>query len=91
METQTLIIVLVLGALAGWLGGLVFSGSGLGLVGNIIIGIAGGFLGYWLLPKLGIHINTGTGWLNYVLTAAIGAFVLLALLNIIFRGNSRNG
>lgn len=91
METKTLIIVLVLGALAGWLGGLVFKGSGLGLIGNIIVGIAGGFVGYWLLPKLGVQINTGTPWLNYVLTAAIGALVLLALLNIIFRGNSRNG
>ena len=87
MDAQTLIIVLVLGAVAGWLGGLVFKGSGLGLIGNIIVGIAGGFVGYWLLPKLGVHINTGTGWLNYVLTAGIGAVVLLAILNIIFRKN----
>ena len=82
-----IIITLILGALAGWLGGLVFKGSGLGLVGNIVVGIVGGFIGYWLLPKLGWNINTGTPWLNYVLTAGIGAVVLLALLNIIFRGN----
>jgi uncharacterized membrane protein YeaQ/YmgE (transglycosylase-associated protein family) len=88
METQSIIIILVLGAIAGWLGGLVFKGSGLGLIGNIIIGIAGGFIGYWLLPKLGLHINTGTAWLDYVLTAGIGAIVLLAVLNIIFRKNS---
>ena len=88
MDTQTLIIVLVLGAVAGWLGGLVFKGSGLGLIGNIIVGIAGGFVGYWLLPKLGLHINTGTSWINYVLTAGIGAVVLLAALNIIFRKNN---
>ncbi len=87
METQSIIIILVLGAIAGWLGGLVFKGSGLGLIGNIIVGIAGGFVGYWLLPKLGVNINTGTPWLNYVLTAGIGAVVLLALLNIIFRRN----
>ena len=87
MDTQTLIIILVLGAVAGWLGGLVFKGSGLGLIGNIIVGIAGGFIGYWLLPKLGLHIDTGKGWLNYILTAGIGAVVLLALLNIIFRRN----
>jgi uncharacterized membrane protein YeaQ/YmgE (transglycosylase-associated protein family) len=88
METQSIIIILVLGAIAGWLGGLVFKGSGLGLIGNIIIGIAGGFIGYWLLPKLSLHINTGTAWLDYVLTAGIGAIVLLAVLNIIFRKNS---
>ena len=88
MTTETIIIVLVLGAVAGWLGGQLFKGSGLGLIGNIIVGIVGGFIGYWLLPKLGLHINTGTGWLNYVLTAAIGAVVLLAALNIISRKNS---
>ena len=87
METQSILIILVLGALAGWLAGMVFQGGGLGLIGNILVGIVGGFIGYWLLPKLGVHINTGTGWLNYVLTAAIGAVVLLALINLIFGRN----
>ena len=84
METQSIIVILVLGALAGWLAGMVFQGGGLGLLGNIVVGIIGGFVVYWLLPKLGVHINTGTVWLNYVLTASIGAVVLLALINIIF-------
>lgn len=84
METQSILIILLLGALAGWLAGMVFQGGGLGLIGNIVVGIVGGFVGYWLLPKLGLNINTGTGWLNYVLTAAIGAVVLLALINLIF-------
>ena len=87
MEAQSIIIILLLGALAGWLGGFVFQGGGLGLLGNIVVGIIGGFIGYWLLPKLGVNINTGTPWLNYVLTAAIGAVVLLALINIIFGRN----
>ena len=87
MELQSIIIILVLGAVAGWLGGLVFKGSGLGLIGNIVVGILGGFIGYWLLPKIGVHINTGTPWVNYLITAGIGAVVLLALLNIIFRRN----
>lgn len=88
MTTESIIVILVLGAIAGWLGGQVFRGSGLGLIGNIVVGIAGGFIGYWVLPKLGLHINTGTGWLNYVLTAGIGAVILLAALNILFRKNS---
>jgi uncharacterized membrane protein YeaQ/YmgE (transglycosylase-associated protein family) len=83
MEAQSIIIILLLGAAAGWL----FQGGGLGIIGNIVVGIVGGFIGYWLLPKLGVHINTGRGWLNYVLTAAIGAVVLLALINIIFGRN----
>lgn len=88
MEGQSIIIILILGALAGWLAGLVFQGGGLGLLGNIVVGIIGGFIGYWLLPKLGLNISTGTSWLNYVLTAAIGAIVLLAVINLIF-GRSR--
>ena len=87
MDGQSLIIILVLGALAGWLAGMVFQGGGLGLIGNIVVGIVGGFIGYWLLPKLGVHIKTGTGWLDYVLIAAIGAIVLLVLLNLIFGRN----
>ena len=89
MEAQSLIIILVLGALAGWLAGMVFQGGGLGLIGNIVVGIIGGFVGYWLMPKLGVNIKTGTGWLDYVLTAAIGAVVLLAVINLIF-GSRRN-
>jgi len=88
MDGQSIIIILILGALAGWLAGLITEGGGLGLLGNIIIGIIGGFVGYWLLPKVGIHINTGTPWLNYVLTAAIGAIVILGIVNILF-GRSR--
>ena len=84
MDGQSVIIILLLGALAGWLAGLVFQGGGLGLIGNIVVGILGGFIGYWLLPKINVHINTGTTWLNYVLTAAIGALVLLIVINLIF-------
>ena len=87
LSTQSIIIILVLGAVAGWLAGMVFRGGGLGLIGNIVVGIVGGFIGYWLLPKLGVHLKTGTAWLDYVLTAVIGAVVLLALINIIFGRN----
>lgn len=90
MDGQSIIVILILGAVAGWLAGLVFQGGGLGLLGNIVVGIIGGFIGYWLLPKVGVNINTGTAWLNYVLTAAIGAIVLLILINLVFGGRSRN-
>jgi len=83
MDGQSIIIILLLGALAGWLAGLITEGGGLGLLGNIVVGIIGGFIGYWLLPKVGVHINTGTGWLNVVITSAIGGIVLLGLINIL--------
>ena len=80
---EGVIISLVLGAIAGWLGGQLYKGSGLGLIGNIVIGILGGFIGYWGLGKLGI--NLGSGWIGYILTAAIGAIALLALLNLLVK------
>jgi len=54
MDVQALIIWLVVGAIAGWLAGMVVKGGGYGLVGDIIVGIIGGFIAGWLLPRLGI-------------------------------------
>lgn len=82
-----IIITLIIGAVAGWLGSQIFSGSSLGLIGNIVIGILGSFVGYWLLSKLGISF--GTGILGAILTGATGAIVILAILNLIFRGKPK--
>lgn len=78
---EGLLIVIILGAVAGWLGSQIYRGSGLGLLGNIVVGIIGGFIGYWGLGKLGVSL--GTGYLGYILTAAVGAIVLLVILNLI--------
>lgn len=78
-----ILVTLLIGAVAGWLGSQIFSGSGLGLIGNIIVGILGGFVGYWLLGKLGISL--GSGLVGTILTGAIGAIVILVILNILFR------
>ncbi|MGC4101762.1 GlsB/YeaQ/YmgE family stress response membrane protein [Ferruginibacter sp.] len=77
------IISLILGAAAGWLGSMLFKGNGLGIIGNIVVGIIGGWLGYWLLGRLGISF--GGGPIGYILTAAIGAVGLLAILNLVFK------
>ncbi len=66
---------IIIGAIAGWLAGQLFKGSGYGLLGNIIIGILGGLVGGWLAGKLGIRI--GSGLLGSLLTATGGAIVLL--------------
>jgi uncharacterized membrane protein YeaQ/YmgE (transglycosylase-associated protein family) len=78
-----ILVTLIIGAAAGWLGSMVYKGSGLGLIGNIIVGIVGSFLGYWLLGKLGVSL--GTGWIGAILTGALGALIILLLLNLIFR------
>lgn len=74
---------IIIGAIAGWLAGLIYKGSGLGLLWNIVVGIIGGFLGYRLLGLL--NINLGTGWLGAIVTGVIGAIVLLFLFNLIIK------
>jgi uncharacterized membrane protein YeaQ/YmgE (transglycosylase-associated protein family) len=78
-----IIVTLLIGAAAGWLGSLIYKGSGLGLLGNVIVGILGGFVGYWLLGKL--NISLGKSWLSAILTGAIGAIIILFLFNLVFR------
>ncbi|WP_062060287.1 GlsB/YeaQ/YmgE family stress response membrane protein [Aquimarina longa] len=78
-----LIVTIIIGAVAGWLGSTIYKGSSLGIIGNIIVGIVGSFLGYWLLGKFGI--NLGSGWIGSILTGALGAIVILFLLNLILK------
>jgi uncharacterized membrane protein YeaQ/YmgE (transglycosylase-associated protein family) len=77
-----IVVILIIGAVAGWLGSTIYKGSGLGLLGNIVVGIIGSFVGYWALGKLGV--NLGTGWIGAILTGAVGAIIILILLNLIF-------
>jgi uncharacterized membrane protein YeaQ/YmgE (transglycosylase-associated protein family) len=81
-----LLAVLLAGGVAGWLGGMIYKGSGLGLFGNILVGLIGGWLGYWLLGRLGISL--GYGLLGYIFTSAIGAVVILFLVRAV-SGNRR--
>jgi uncharacterized membrane protein YeaQ/YmgE (transglycosylase-associated protein family) len=80
LNLQALIIVLIIGAIAGWLAGVVMKGRGFGLLGDIVIGIVGAFLGSFLLGLLGIAFY---GLLGVLLTAFIGAVVLLLVARLI--------
>ena len=83
IDAQTLIIWLVIGAVAGWLAGQIMTGGGFGLVGNIIVGIVGALVGGWLLPRLGIYI--GGGIIAAIINAAIGAVIVLFVISLIKR------
>ena len=80
MDTNSLIIFIAIGALAGWLAGMVMKGKGFGLLGNIVVGIIGAFLGGWLLGVLGIA--TG-GIIGSIVAAFIGAIVLLYIIKLV--------
>jgi uncharacterized membrane protein YeaQ/YmgE (transglycosylase-associated protein family) len=81
MTVETILIWILVGAIAGWLAGLVVRGFGFGLIGNIVVGIIGAFLGGWLFGVLGVAI--GAGIINTIFTAIIGAVVLLLIVRVI--------
>jgi uncharacterized membrane protein YeaQ/YmgE (transglycosylase-associated protein family) len=83
MTAETLIIWIIVGAVAGWLAGLVVRGFGFGLLGNIIVGILGAILGGWLFGALGFSFLPGI--INTIITAFIGAVVLLLIVRVIKR------
>ena len=84
MALEAIIIILIVGAVAGWLAGLIVRGMGFGLIGNIVVGIVGAFIAGWLLPRIGIVIGGGT--IASIINATIGAVVLLVILGLIRRG-----
>lgn len=78
-----ILVTIIIGAVAGWLGSTIYKGSGLGIIGNIVVGIIGSFVGYWILGELGISF--GTGLISAILTGALGAIVILVVLNLFVR------
>ena len=83
MELEAILIILIIGAVAGWLAGQIVRGMGFGLIGNIVVGIVGAFIAGWLLPRIGIVI--GGGMIGSIINATIGAVVLLVIIGLIRR------
>jgi uncharacterized membrane protein YeaQ/YmgE (transglycosylase-associated protein family) len=80
---ESVIAWLIVGAIAGWLAGLIVKGGGFGLLGNIVIGIIGAVVAGWLLPQLGI--NLGTGIVRAIINAMIGGVIVLVIIALIKR------
>lgn len=83
MSLVGLLIWLVIGAIAGWLAGIIVKGYGFGIVGNIIVGIVGAFVGGWLFGQLGIA--SGQGIVGSIIGATVGAVLVLFLLRLVRR------
>ena len=78
-----IIAALVIGAIAGWLAGLIVRGAGFGLIGNIVIGMIGALVASWLLPQLGVSL--GGSAFRDIINATIGAAIILIILSMIKR------
>jgi uncharacterized membrane protein YeaQ/YmgE (transglycosylase-associated protein family) len=81
---ESLIVILFVGLVAGWLAGKVVRGTGFGIIGDIIVGIIGAFIASWLFPRLGIHI--GGGLVRDIIFSAIGAIILLLIVRLVRTG-----
>jgi len=79
MELQTILIILAIGAVAGWLAGVIMKGGGFGLLGDIVVGILGAFIGGFLFSLLGISAG---GLIGQIITATVGAIVLIFVLRM---------
>jgi len=78
-----IIVALVIGAIAGWLAGVIVEGVGFGLVGNIVVGIIGAIIASFLLPAIGVHL--GGGFIAWIISAVIGAVILLVIIGLFRR------
>ena len=81
MSGESLLVIIIVGIIAGWLAGLIVRGGGFGIIGDLIIGIVGAFIGNYLLAQF--HIHFGTGIVGAVINATIGAVVLLFIIRLI--------
>jgi uncharacterized membrane protein YeaQ/YmgE (transglycosylase-associated protein family) len=90
LSNESLLVIIVVGVIAGWLAGQIVRGGGFGLIGDLIVGIIGAFIGDWLLPRLNIHLGAGT--VSLVVNATIGAIILLVILRLVAgRGGAGGG
>jgi uncharacterized membrane protein YeaQ/YmgE (transglycosylase-associated protein family) len=84
MATNSLIVILIIGLIAGWLAGQIMKGSGFGLLGDLVIGVIGAFIGGWLWGTLGLP-SIGPWWLTATVSAVVGALILLFILRLVRR------
>src|SRR5437763_13804503 len=81
MSNQSLLVILLVGIVAGWLAGKIVRGTGFGLLGDLLVGIVGAFIGSWFLPRMGIHL--GTGVVSAIVNATLGAILLLLVVRLL--------
>ena len=84
LSVHSLLVILIIGIVAGWLAGKVVRGGGFGLIGDLLVGgFVGAFIASALFPRLGIHIGSGIG--EQIVYAMLGAILLLLLVRLIRR------
>ncbi|MCI0339520.1 MAG: GlsB/YeaQ/YmgE family stress response membrane protein [Acidobacteria bacterium] len=83
MDAYGLLVLLVIGALAGWLAGNIMRGGGFGVLGNIAMGLLGSIVGGFIFNWLGV--SPGGGWIGLLIAGLVGAVILLFVISLIKR------
>src|SRR6266436_1365633 len=84
LSNESLLVILFVGLVAGWLAGKIVRGTGFGIIGDILVGIAGALVASLLFPKLGIHL--GSGLVSEIIYSAIGGIILLLIVRLVRTG-----
>ena len=82
MNTHHLISFLAIGLLSGWMAARLMRGSGLGLIGNLVVGVVGAVVGGWVFGLLGISVG---GWVGAMASSVVGAVLLLFVIGLLKR------
>ena len=83
MQGSGILVLLLVGLVAGWLAGQIVRGRGFGLIGDLVVGVIGAFIGNWIFGALGIFV--GMGLIGAVISATIGAVILVAIIRLVRR------
>jgi uncharacterized membrane protein YeaQ/YmgE (transglycosylase-associated protein family) len=89
MSGESLLVILLVGVIAGWLAGQIVRGTGFGVIGDLVVGVIGALIGDWLLPRLGVQL--GVGIIALIANATIGAIVLLLVVRLVRGGGYWEG
>lgn len=81
LSGQSWIIIIVVGIVAGWIAGLIVDGGGFGLIGDLVVGVVGAFIGDYLLNHF--HVVLAHGIIGLIINAVIGAVILLFILRLV--------
>ena len=84
LSNESILVILFVGLVAGWLAGKIVRGTGFGIIGDILVGIAGALIANWLFPKLGIRL--GAHIVAEIIQSAIGAIILLLIVRLVRTG-----
>lgn len=83
MGIESILVIIIIGGIAGWLAGLIVKGFGFGLLGNIVVGIVGAFVAGLIFPVIGLGF--GGGVVGSIIHATLGAVILLFLIRLVKR------